>query len=116
MSNRAKRQIVPVCALMVAVALITARPASADVVTYWNKLTVGFVNAANRPGPSGIIDATMVHIAMHDAVQAYQHRFETYNEPIAGASGSPIAAVATAARDVLVSRFSSPEQVQQIDQ
>jgi hypothetical protein len=54
-----------------------------------------------------------VHIAMHDAVQAYQHRFATYNEPIEGASGSPVAAVATAARDVLVNRF--PAQTGAID-
>ena len=38
-------------------------------------------------------------------VQAYQHRFESYNLAIAGASGSPAAAVAKAARDVLVNRF-----------
>ena len=50
----------------------------------------------------------MMHIAIHDAVQAYQHRFKTYNAPIPNAAGSIIAAVATAARDVLVSRFQIP--------
>lgn len=47
----------------------------------------------------------MVHIAIHDAIQAFQGRFKTYNAPISGAAGSPIAAAATAARDVLVNRF-----------
>lgn len=112
MSNRMERTFL-IYALLTVGSLNLARPAAADVVTDWSLRTVGFVTAANRPGPSGIIDLAMVHIAMHDAVQAYQHRFETYNEPIAGASGSPTVAVASAARSVLVSRF--PAQAAQIE-
>src|SRR5688572_19770209 len=85
-----------------------AQPVSAqgaNVVTDWNAMTVGFVNTAARPAPTWILDLAMVHIAMHDAIQAYQHRFDTYTEPIVGATGSPVAATATAARDVLVNRF-----------
>jgi hypothetical protein len=41
-------------------------------------------------------------LAMHDAIQAFEHRFESYTEPIADASGSPVAAAAAAAHDVLV--------------
>ena len=88
-----------------AVTLATTTPAKADVVTDWNAMTVGYVNTAARPAPAWILDLAMVHIAMHDAIQAYQERFETYAEPIVGATGSPVAATATAARDVLVSRF-----------
>jgi hypothetical protein len=112
MSNRMERTFL-IYALLTIGSLNLARPAAADVVTDWSLRTVGFVTAANRPGPSGIIDLAMVHIAMHDAVQAYQHRFETYNEPIAGASGSPTLAVAAAARSVLVNRF--PAQAVQIE-
>jgi hypothetical protein len=93
--------------------LASAAPAAADVVTDWNAMTVSYVNAAARPAPAWILDLAMVHIAMHDAVQAYQHRFATYNEPIAGASGSPVAAAATAAHDVLVNRL--PAQAGAID-
>jgi hypothetical protein len=89
----------------VVTALATTTPARADVVTDWNAMTVGYVNTAARPAPAWILDLAMVHIAMHDAIQAYQQRFETYAEPIVGATGSPVAATATAARDVLVSRF-----------
>lgn len=46
-----------------------------------------------------------MHIAVHDAIQAFQQRFETYNAPIVSAAGSPVAAAARAARDVLVTRF-----------
>ena len=86
-------------------AVLGATPAAADVVTDWNAKTVAYVNAASRPAPAWILDAAMVHLAIHDAVQAYQQRFASYSEPIAGATGSPVAAVATAARDVLVNRF-----------
>jgi len=85
----------------------SAIPAGADVVTDWNLIaqTVIATGVATRPTPSGLLDFAMVHIAIHDAIQAYQHRFESYNLPITVAAGSPIAAAATAARDVLVNRF-----------
>jgi len=90
-------------------------PAGADVVTDWNLTTqqVIGVGAATRPTPSFSLDSAMVHIAMHDAIQAFQHRFESYNSPIIGASGSPVAAAAKAARDVLVNRF--PAQAASIE-
>jgi hypothetical protein len=86
---------------------LSAAPAAADVVTDWNLITQTVVGngASTRPTPSGSLDLAMVHIAIHDAIQAFQQRFESYNEPIIGASGSPIAAAAKAARDVLVNRF-----------
>src|SRR5687768_10626456 len=85
---------------------LPAVPAAADVVSEWNTIAQPVI-ASGHPGPAGILDMAMVHIAMHDAIQAYQTRFEFYNAPILGASGSAIAAAATAARDVLVNRFSS---------
>jgi hypothetical protein len=86
---------------------VLAAPAAADVVTDWNgnALTVVGQGAATRPVPSAMLDLTMVHIAMHDAIQAFQGRFETYNKPISGTAGSPVAAAARAARDVLANRF-----------
>lgn len=85
-------------------AAVTAR---ADVVTDWNSITLTAVGAAglSRPTPTGLLDLAMVHIAMHDAIQAFQQRFETYDASIIGASGSPVAAAAKASRDVLVNRF-----------
>jgi hypothetical protein len=55
----------------------------------------------------------MVHAAIHDAVQAYDRRFEPYAVEITGASGSPVAAIAKAAHDVLVARF--PAQTASLD-
>jgi hypothetical protein len=56
-----------------------------------------------RFGLSSILDLAMVHLAMHDAIQAYDHRFEPYAGTISNATGSPVAAAAAAAHDVLVS-------------
>ena len=52
---------------------------------------------------------------MHDAVQAFERRYEPYCMAIAGASGSPVAAAAKAARDVLAALFPSAAQLTQID-
>ena len=95
---------------MVAGTLSAATPASADVVADWNAFTIQFAGMAGRPqGASITLDIAMVHAAIHDAVQAYQHRFKTFTAPIPNAGGSPVAAVAKAAHDVLVSRFQIPE-------
>jgi hypothetical protein len=62
--------------------------------------------AGGRPaGPSGLLDFAMVHVAIHDAVQAYEKRFQPYAIHIRRAGGSRVAAAAAAARDVLVNRF-----------
>jgi hypothetical protein len=55
----------------------------------------------------------MVHLAMHDAVQAIEKRYEPYCTQIIGAAGSPVAAASKAARDVLVGLF--PAQTTTID-
>jgi len=92
-----------------------ANAAVADPVTDWNAFAVTTVSAAGaaRPGPTGILDLAMMHAAIHDAVQAYQQRFETYNTPITSASGSPVAALSKAAHDVLATRL--PAQAATID-
>ena len=76
----------------------------ADVVLDWNATAEAtlFVPAAGRPGPVAFLDIAIVHAAVHDAVQAIDKRFESYHVNIPGASGSPAAAAAKAAHDVMV--------------
>src|ERR1700761_6288043 len=96
--------------------LLVAGSATADVVVDWNAIAPQaiLVNAVPvRPNPTPILDFAMVHAAMHDAIQAYQGRFETYTAPLSGATGSPVAAAATAAHDILVARF--PAQASALD-
>jgi hypothetical protein len=88
-------------------AILLATPASvrADAVADWNAIAVQATITAARPGPTGVLDIAMVQAAVYDAVQAIEQRYEPYHVEIPGASGSPVAATARAARDVLVSRF-----------
>ncbi|MGQ0543603.1 MAG: vanadium-dependent haloperoxidase [Blastocatellia bacterium] len=77
----------------------------ADAVSDWNAIAQQATITGARPGPSGVIDVAMVHAAIYDAVQAIEGEYEPYYVDIPGASGSPLAATAKAAHDVLVSRF-----------
>jgi hypothetical protein len=87
--------------LVVGLCLASALPARADAVTTWNDITVKSV-AIGRPGPVGYLDIALVQAAVHDAVQAFEKRFEPYYATIDNASGAPAAAVAAAAHGVLV--------------
>jgi len=107
------RNVFTACAAAVAL-LWAAGTARADVVTDWNLIAVqaisGLTPASHaRPGPTILLDLATVHTAMHDAIQAYEHRYHSYASyaaPITRAAGSPVTAAAKAAHDVLVARCS----------
>jgi hypothetical protein len=87
----------------------------ADTVTDWNAIAVQALTTTTppRPGPLVFLDLAIVQAAVHDAVQATDRRFKPYHTTISGATGSPIAAVASAAHDVLVNIF--PGQAASLD-
>ena len=66
--------------------LCSAGSSSADVVTDWNARAAQAVGAATgaaaRLSGTGLFDFAMVQAAMHDALQAFEHRFETYGPPV----------------------------------
>jgi hypothetical protein len=101
-----------IAALVVCASLGWAVPAHADAVTYWNDITVRAVTMG-RPGAVGFLDVALVQAAVHDAVQAFERRFQPYHAWIKEASGSEAAAVAAAARDTLVGLY--PAQQAAID-
>src|SRR6476646_7319441 len=82
-------------------------PARADAVTDWNAIAIQTISngGAAHGSAVGVLDNAVVQIAVYDAVVAYSGRFRPYHMQITGASGSPVAAVAAAAHDVLVNRF-----------
>ena len=93
--------------LMILVALSWSHIARADAVLDWNEIAVNTISTASppRPGPVGFLDMAIVQAAVYDAVQAIGGKFKPYHVEIPGASGSPEAAAAKAAHDVLVSIF-----------
>jgi hypothetical protein len=101
-----------VTGLIVCGLLSGAGPACADAVTDWNQITVDAVTAG-RPGPIGLVDIALVQVAVHDAVQAIEKRFEPYHFEVERASGRRSAAVAAAAHDVLVGMY--PTQAATLD-
>ena len=103
----ARNTVVAVCTSI----LFAGPAAAADVLAEWNEFALNNIGPG-RPlarfgpvGPAVTIDLALVHLAMHDAVQAYDQRFDTYAERIPDASGSPVVAAAKAAHDVLAERL-----------
>ncbi|MCC7176992.1 MAG: vanadium-dependent haloperoxidase [Acidobacteria bacterium] len=100
--------------LAVCICLGWAIPAHADAVTHWNAITVRAVSTG-RPGAVGFLDVALVHAAIHDAVQAFDNRFEPYRATITDATGSPAAAVAAAAYGVLAGIYPSQQGALEAD-
>ena len=96
-----------IIALGVFASVASATAARADSPSDWNVIAGQTIVAAVPPraAPVFFLDYATVHAAIHDAVQAYQGRFETYAGDIAGAGGAIDAAVAKAAYEVLANRF-----------
>jgi hypothetical protein len=89
--------------------------ARADAVLDWNAIAADTISTASppRPGPVGFLDMAVVQVAVYDAVEAIGGKFKPYHVQISGASGSPEAATAKAAHDVLVNIF--PAQTASLD-
>jgi hypothetical protein len=96
---------------------LSAPATHADAVTDWNEITLTAVTAG-RPGPIGMVDVALVQVAVHDAVQALEQRYEPYHAEIdvsreVRTNASRSAAVAAAAHDVLAAMY--PAQAMSLD-
>lgn len=81
-------------------ALCSAGAVQADAVTDWNAVATQSTNPL--PLPARLRAMAMVQIAVHDALNAIDPRYQRYTAtPAASAGALPDAAVATAAHDVL---------------
>lgn len=85
----------------------SSRAASADpdAATAWHNVAVQALVTATPPFPAPILflNTAIVQVAVHDAVQAIDHRYAPYHVAFPrGTAGSPEAAAAKAAHDVLV--------------
>lgn len=101
----------PLAAAIALVCLGWAPPVHASAVTDWHGITLrcvfGGPTPANRGGPTGYLDLALVQLAVHDAVQAIEGRYEAYHyrNPDMLGRGSVEAAAAAAAHGVLVGLY-----------
>ena len=97
--------------LIVSAALSWATPVFADAVSDWNEIAAAAVSAG-RPGAIGQTDMALTQVAMHDALQSYENRFEPYYAKFKPA-GSKVAAAVAAVHGVLVGFY--PAQAPTLD-
>jgi hypothetical protein len=99
---RAIRTVVPT--LIVCLwALTLAWPAFANEVLQWNETTMKAVAATGQNNVVSTRTLAMVHVAVHDALNAISRRYDAYYFEAPGdPAASPDAAVAAAAHTVLV--------------
>jgi hypothetical protein len=81
--------------------------AHANAVTEWNNITVRYVSGgsgitAGRPGPVGFLDVALVQVAVHDAVQTIEGRYQRYHYKGSGAGNSDAAVAAATHRMLLL--------------
>src|SRR4029450_8459967 len=102
-----KNQVLGSVGLCLSLVVVCPDAASADAVITWNLNAAQAATAAclaplNNPLHESRIYA-MMHVAIHDALNAIDRRSRPYTFDVQAVAGaSPDAAVAAAARDVLV--------------
>jgi hypothetical protein len=88
--------------------------ARANPIADWDVIAFAAVEASGKTGPVTACDVAMAHVAMHDALNAIDRRYEPYAyNAVAPYGASPEAAVAAAAHDVLIVRI--PNQKASLD-
>jgi hypothetical protein len=110
-----KLQIMSGILILITFLLSTPKQANADAVTDWNAIAIQTIGATSpaRAAPVSFMDMAMVHLAVFEAVNAIEPKFERYYVEIPNAHGSTTAAAAKAAHDVLVHLF--PAQQSSLD-
>jgi hypothetical protein len=80
--------------------------ARGDVVLLWNEATLQAIRSARTPPPAAARHLAMVHIAIHDAVAAVEHRYHSFRfSPRVEGPTSIEAAAAVAAHRVLLELY-----------
>ena len=76
-----------------------------DPIAAWNEIAEKAVKTSGAPPPVAALEFAIVHLAIYDAVESIDGRYETYHAVVPGATGSLSAAAAKAGHDVLVALF-----------
>ena len=103
------------CALTLAVltSILVANAKGQDPIAAWNEITEKSVKTAGHPPPVASLDFAIVHLAIYDAVESIDRRYDPYQSFVPNATGSLSAAAGKAGHDVLVGLF--PAQSQALD-
>src|SRR5215813_5329153 len=100
-----KRIIECVLAFVAIPAVFVANAKADDPIAAWNEVTEKAVKTAGAPPPVAALDFAIVHLAIYEAVESIDRRYEPYHTSVPGATGSSSAAAAKAGHDVLVALF-----------
>ena len=78
----------PILLLFAGALVLGGTTAHADVISDWNIQAAQRIAASAPPrrGPSAVLDFAVVHLAMHDAVQAFERRYQPYCAAIPNAA------------------------------
>jgi len=115
MKHKSQPSALVVVVTILFILILAPTRAQADAVSDWNLIAIQRIGAEvpQHPTPLVFLDMAIVQIAVYDAVQAIEKQYKPYHVQIPGASGSPDAAAAKAARDVLINLL--PGQSMAID-
>lgn len=94
-------------ALVVLGSIFAADAKAQDPVADWNAIAEKAVKTAGAPPPVAALDFAIVQLAIYEAVESIDGRYEPYHAAVPGATGSMSAAAAKAGHDVLVGLFSN---------
>ena len=92
-------------ALIVLAGIFAVGAKAQDPIADWNAIAEKAVKTAGAPPPVAALDFAIVHLAIYDAVESIDGRFEPYHALVPGATGSLSAAAAKAGHDVLLGLF-----------
>jgi len=92
-------------ALTVLATFLVSNASAEDPISAWNQISETAVKTAGHPPPVAALDFAIVHLAIYDAVESIDRRYEPYYTLVPGATGSLSAAAAKAGHDVLVGLF-----------
>ena len=81
--------------ILIASSLAT-RAAAGDVIADCNAIAEKEIKAAKHPLPVTSVEFAMVHVAIYDAVESIDRRYEPYHASVPNASGSMSVAAAQA--------------------
>jgi hypothetical protein len=92
-------------ALTVLATVLVTNAQAGDAIAAWNQISENAVQAGKHALPVTSVEFAIVQLAIYDAVESIDGRYEPYYTRVPGATGSLSAAAAKAGHDTLVGLF-----------